>query len=661
MSVKAYLTVNTLSAYTPRNERLDGINYLVAPAVLLVEGVHHGSAGPVFYPLNELSAFPGAWDGRPVTLGHPEIDGAPIGASSSESIPLFSLGTLMNTFYDPQLGGLRSEVWLDVNKARRIAPDVLKAMQNGEPIEISTGLWYETQGGPGVWGNEEFDTTATRFRPDHLALLPGQVGACSISDGCGLRANKKKGGRMHHENVRATARRPSFSDTKSTAWSAPGWSDIVSGYNRARGASIETGVSVSDAPQALKNWAAKLSLLGDENADNFRDLVFFPVVDPANRNLSERALRAVIGGRGSQAQVPATARESAQTLARRLLNSEFDAGLEVQNKGMDLFDRFVAFVKNQDPSKEEMVEIFMQNFTINKPGMVSTVRALQTGLDALDREMPNGMLLHFLEDAFDDGTFVMRQTGGADGTKFFMGSFSIGENEQVEIAANDFSEVREKREFVEVGNTADTVTIDGKAVVDAINKKINENEEEDNVSDKVKTLVDSLIACGKTVFSENHRAGLMIMDEAALEQLKANDAQPQAASPAPAAVPAGNEQVATTPQPKTLEEAVAGLPEEHQGPIKEAMASNEKRKEEIVKNIMAAPGNAFAEADLMAKNLGELESINALVGGGKEKDGSEEEAPDSNAGQGADFSGKGVVNTSPAGNQGADGPLGRPV
>jgi hypothetical protein len=650
MSVNAYLTANTLSAYTARSERLDGVDYLVAPAVLLVEGVHHGSAGPVFYPLNELSAFPGSWDGRPVTLGHPEIGGQPISASSPDAIPLFSLGTLLNTVYDPQLGGLRSEVWLDINKARRIAPDVLSAMRNGEPLEISTGLWYEAQGEGGVWGNEEFSTTATRFRPDHLALLPGQVGACSISDGCGLRANKKKGGKMHHENVRTMARRPSFSGTESTGWSAPDWADVINGYNRARGTNVETGVSVSDAPQALKNWAARLSLLGDERADNFRDLVFFPVVNPTNRNLSERALRAVIGGRGSQAQIPVRARESSQTLARRLLNSEFDAGLEVQNKGMsDLFDRFIKFVKNQDPSKEEMVEVLIQGFTINKPGMVSTARALQTELDAMDRETPNGMLLHFLEDAFDDGSFVMRQTGGAEGTKFFMGSFSVSEDEQVEVA-NDFSEVREKREFVDVSNAADTG-----ASIDTLN----ESKEENNVSDKKKTLVDNLIGCGKTVFNEDHRAGLMAMDDAALEQLKANDVQNQAAPAAPASVPASNEQA----RPKTLEETVAGLPEEHQGPIKDAIAANDTRKKEAVKNILDAPGNTFAEADLMAKNLTEVEAIEALVKGNKEEEeeGGMGNGPDGNAGQ-ADFSGKGAVSTSPTGNQGdSSKPLGRPV
>lgn len=647
MSIKAYLTANTLSAYTPRNERLDGVNYLVAPVVLLVEGVHRGSAGPVFYPLNELQAFPGSWDGRPVTLQHPEIDGQPVAASSPEAMNLFNLGMLFNTTFDPELGGLRSEVWLNVDRARRIAPDVLEAMQNGAPLEVSTGLWFETQGGPGAWGNEQYETTATKFRPDHLALLPGAVGACSISDGCGLRANKEKGEGMDTTfNVRATARRPSFDGTETAAWGAPSWTEIVTGYNRATGSSVETSISVADAPQAVKNWAARLSLLGDQNADNLRDLVFFPVVNPANRNLNERALRAVLGGRGSQADIPAAARESAQTLARRLLNSEFDAGLEVGNMATEkgTWDRFVDFIKNEPESKEVMVARLMERFAENQPGMVSTVKALQSELDGMDRETPNGFLVHWLEEAFDDGTFIMRQEG-PEGTKFFKGSFTSTENEGVQVAQGDFTEVREKKEFVDVSNEEA--------------QTINNKKEEENVSENRKTLVDNLIGCGKTVFNEGHRAGLMAMEDAALEQLRVNDVPEQATQPAtvPASVPAGNE----ASVPKTLEEAVASLPEEHQGTINAAIEVNKKRKDEAIENILAAPGNTFTKEALAAKNLGEVEAIEALVKDNKEGDESQGgDAPDGNV-QDADFSGKAPAHTAPASNEQGDKPLGRPI
>lgn len=517
MSTQVYITANTLSAYTARREVMGGRSYLVAPVTMLVEGIHHGSAGPVFYPSSELQAFPASWDGRPVTLGHPELEGQPVSASNLDAIELFSLGTLYNTRYDAELRGLRSEVWLDVDRARRLAPEVLSAMLAGEPIEVSTGLWFEPHGGEGMWGNEEFETTATGFRPDHLALLPDAVGACSISDGCGLRANKKKGGK-----------------------------------------------EVSDAT-------------GEKGA----------------------------------------------------------------------LERFFDFMRNEKPSKEQQVAVLMAQFAANQPGMLSVIRALQSELDKLDRDVPNGMLMHWLEEAFDDGTFVLRQEG-PEGRKFFKGSFTMTENEGVEISEGDFTEVRKTEEFIDVSNNGEPQEVI--------------NEEEDIVSDSRKALVDNLIACTKCPYTENHRAGLMAMDDSALEALKVNDTQQAAPAPAPAVAPA-----AENVQPKTLEEAVAGLPTEHQSVINEAIKVNETRKAEAVKNILAAPGNTYTEEVLTTKNLADVLAIEAIVKGNKEEGGDDtkpkgnEEKPE--GAPAGNYSGAAPVATNqPATNEGDDdAPLGRPV
>jgi len=58
------LTANTLAGYEARYEMRQGRQHIVAPVVMLVEGVHDGTAGPIYYPMEELRAFPGAWDGR---------------------------------------------------------------------------------------------------------------------------------------------------------------------------------------------------------------------------------------------------------------------------------------------------------------------------------------------------------------------------------------------------------------------------------------------------------------------------------------------------------------------------------------------------------------------------------------------------------------------
>ena len=59
-------------------------------------------------------------------------------------------------------------------------------------MEVSTGLFTENVQANGVFGGKAYHAIATNYRPDHLAILPDQIGACSIEDGAGLlRVNVK--------------------------------------------------------------------------------------------------------------------------------------------------------------------------------------------------------------------------------------------------------------------------------------------------------------------------------------------------------------------------------------------------------------------------------------------------------------------------------------
>ena len=46
--------------------------HLVVPVVMMVEGVHNGSQGPLFHSIAELGKFPESWNGIPVVIYHPE-------------------------------------------------------------------------------------------------------------------------------------------------------------------------------------------------------------------------------------------------------------------------------------------------------------------------------------------------------------------------------------------------------------------------------------------------------------------------------------------------------------------------------------------------------------------------------------------------------------
>jgi len=179
------------TSYTARPETHQGEPYLVVPAVMMVEGVHNGSHGPMLHSIAELGKFPASWNGIPIVIDHPEVNGVNVSANDPEIIEQQTVGRVYNT--KVKGSKLMAELWLHEAKLRQLSTTVLAAIQAGETLEISLGMFTEAEEVPGNWKGETYNAVAKSHRPDHLALLPGGVGACSCADGCGIRANNKKG------------------------------------------------------------------------------------------------------------------------------------------------------------------------------------------------------------------------------------------------------------------------------------------------------------------------------------------------------------------------------------------------------------------------------------------------------------------------------------
>lgn len=171
--------------------QFEGRSHVVAPVILLTEGVHAGSAGPMYYPASVLQSTAQFWNGMPLPVHHPELGGVPVSANSPDVIQAKSVGRLWNVRYeDTPQPRLKGEIWIDESKARQIAPEVLNMLTSNTPLEVSTGLFSTDEATAGVWNTESYVGIVKDMRPDHLALLPGARGACSWQDGCGVRANQ---------------------------------------------------------------------------------------------------------------------------------------------------------------------------------------------------------------------------------------------------------------------------------------------------------------------------------------------------------------------------------------------------------------------------------------------------------------------------------------
>lgn len=181
-----YLVANSGKA---KSITRNGREYLVVPASLIVPGVLNGSKGRLYYSPKHTQKSTEKWNGTPITMYHPTVNGEYVSAKHSS---VKHYGWLENAQYRNKL---LSEAWIDVERTKTHPEGeyVLNRLRQGLPVELSTGLYTEDieRNGIDSRSGQAYTHLAVDYRPDHLAILPSQTGACSLRDGCGLNVNAK--------------------------------------------------------------------------------------------------------------------------------------------------------------------------------------------------------------------------------------------------------------------------------------------------------------------------------------------------------------------------------------------------------------------------------------------------------------------------------------
>jgi len=158
---------------------------------MIKEGVHHGSGGPILHRSDSLAQNIQSWNGIPVTIGHPQNEGQNVSANTPSVLEQYSVGQIFNTRFEDD--SVRAEAWLDVQRMAAISPLALEYIKEKRALDVSVGVFSNSEATEGEWHGETYEAVALDYRPDHLALLPGERGACSWNDGCGIRVNKEGG------------------------------------------------------------------------------------------------------------------------------------------------------------------------------------------------------------------------------------------------------------------------------------------------------------------------------------------------------------------------------------------------------------------------------------------------------------------------------------
>jgi len=140
-------------------------------------------------PGDEIAHFVAAWNGIPVTIRHPKQN---FGSANSPTPDVPIIGRLYNAAWDEAERKLTAEYWIDLESAAKTPEGaaIINAVRNGHVLETSTGYFADEEPTPGNFDGVEYQTVHRNLRPDHIAILPDQIGACSVKDGCGVNRNQ---------------------------------------------------------------------------------------------------------------------------------------------------------------------------------------------------------------------------------------------------------------------------------------------------------------------------------------------------------------------------------------------------------------------------------------------------------------------------------------
>ena len=162
-------------------------DHMVFPVVAARAQVMNG----LYYSPDALKMSSVGWNGTPLVVNHPGDVSEHFSANSPSVLDKYQIGKMFNVTYEQDK--LKGELWLNIEDAQNKGfGDLVDRLKNKESIEVSTGLYSKVTNKQGTHNGENYTGSVYNILPDHLAILPDTVGACSVADGCGTFQNEKQ-------------------------------------------------------------------------------------------------------------------------------------------------------------------------------------------------------------------------------------------------------------------------------------------------------------------------------------------------------------------------------------------------------------------------------------------------------------------------------------
>lgn len=218
---------------------------------------------------------------------------------------------------------------------------------------VQYALWGGTATGTGLnWARRVRDEIESQLS-SNLFAATGITDDPDNSDGSVMGEDFAEEITVPATNALSQARRPEYDGTETTSWSDV---DKTLGTFVSAVDTDDEIETVDDMTESQRQTIAEHTLLGDPDAETFDELLVFPVVNPDTGDLNEGALEAVISGRGQSADIPDDVYASADSVARQLLEEEFDRdGLtenSVWKNAVNMFNGLLGAARGEQTENE---------------------------------------------------------------------------------------------------------------------------------------------------------------------------------------------------------------------------------------------------------------------------------------------------------------------
>lgn len=164
--------------------------FWVIPSIATREGVHQGSAGRGFKSWDELQATYKRLEGKPLVASAHRWAGDKrhiVGIAKNVRLDHRKRAVAYDAhFFREAVSGYDVHpAVLDWN-AEKVAQ-----VKGGKPLEQSVGFGFIEDPTPGVFKGQSYDFVQRHMDYEHVAVLEGQQGACSVRQGCMIGADSR--------------------------------------------------------------------------------------------------------------------------------------------------------------------------------------------------------------------------------------------------------------------------------------------------------------------------------------------------------------------------------------------------------------------------------------------------------------------------------------